>query len=445
MSQTLPLSEAKAKLSQLVNKIMTRDAQVIITRNGKPAADAAKAVVDELNAAYPASSVDLNRELCQTLIALEVPEAVGKTIDLLNKAPTQEEQISFVLFLRSAKAGWTPDLRKQYFTWWSNKERTKNHPDYVTQWFVDAGTPCRDGASFAKFIGNFFNDAKNTLSPDEQTALTDVLAAYSPPAGGKQPAKKPVVARKLVKEWAMADLQPALEEIAKGRSFERGKDVYEQAQCATCHKMGNLGGSVGPDLTGIASRFQPRDILESIIEPSKVISEQFQNTAFKTNDGQLIEGRILEENDAKVVLQKNQLLPDKTEIKKADIKSRAPSKTSPMPEALVNNFHKDEILDLMAYMVSGGRKEHPSFAGAGKTVDVTARLSNEVKNNKLSVNASNEAFGDPAEGQVKKLKVDYSVGDENLSKTVNEGDTLEISAPADKKLFIKRALYDVIP
>jgi len=69
----------------------------------------------------------------------------------------------------------------------------------------------------------------------------------------------------------------------------------------------------------------------------------------------------------------------------------------------------------------------------------------EVKGNKVSITASNDAFGDPAEGQVKKLKIDYTIGDEAMSKTAAEGETIEITAPAGKKLFIKRALYGVLP
>ena len=52
-------------------------------------------------------------------------------------------------------------------------------------------------------------------------------------------------------------------------------EAYEAAQCVLCHKFGNDGGAVGPDLTAVSSRFNRHDILESIIEPSKVVSEQF--------------------------------------------------------------------------------------------------------------------------------------------------------------------------
>ena len=69
----------------------------------------------------------------------------------------------------------------------------------------------------------------------------------------------------------------------------------------------------------------------------------------------------MEETDAKVVMQANPLKPDKITIEKSEIKSRGPSKVSPMPEGLVNTFTKDEIFDLIAYMESAGKKDHPDF------------------------------------------------------------------------------------
>ncbi|HXX94520.1 MAG TPA: hypothetical protein VEN81_12870, partial [Planctomycetota bacterium] len=299
-----------------------------------------------------------------------------------------------------------------------------------------------DGASMAKFLANFHAQAKATLTPEEQTALSDVLALYVPP--GQKP-KKPVKARPLVKEWKMEDLQPLLDEVGKDRNFERGKEVYESAQCLQCHKFGSDGGSIGPDLTAVSTRFARRDILESIIEPSKVVSEQYQATLLKLTNGTIVDGRIVEEDAQKVVVHPNQLLPDKITIKKSDIERRQPSKVSPMPPNLVDHFTKEEVLDLMAYMESGGKKEHPAFAKTRNLSDVTERVTGEVSGNRLSITASNDLFGDPVPGQVKRLRVDYLDGDEPKSKVVNEGATLEIRATEGRKLVIKKAVYGVIP
>ena len=102
-------------------------------------------------------------------------------------------------------------------------------------------------------------------------------------------------------------------------------------------------------------------MLSSIIEPSKVVSEQYQNITVVKKDGDDVTGRLVEETDTKLVLVPNQLTGDKVEVKKSDVQSRAPSKLSSMPEALVNILTKEEILDLLAYIESGGKREHAAF------------------------------------------------------------------------------------
>ena len=335
--------------------------QVCIARNGKPDAETAKRAAEKLGPLYPAKSFALNRELCQVLLAVEAPGAVEKTVKLLQEAPTQEEQILYAHHLRTVKNGWTPELRKAYFGWWAKGLKDAKHPPEVMKWFEDAGRPYADGSSFPKFIGNFHADAKKTLTPEEQQQLSDVLAAYTPPAERerRRPAPRP---RQVVKQWKMDDVMPLLAQVGRGRNFERGKRAFEAAQCLACHKFGDEGGAGGPDLTAVSSRYTRRDNLEHILEPNKVISEQYQNTAIVRKNGDPVVGRLLEETNEKVVIQPDLLKPDKVEVKKADITRRVPSKVSGMPEGLVNILSQEEFLDLLAYMESGGRREHPSFA-----------------------------------------------------------------------------------
>jgi putative heme-binding domain-containing protein len=269
-----------------------------------------------------------------------------------------------------------------------------------------------------------------------------VLAAYVPP--GQKP-RAPTKKRPFVKEWKVEDLLPALDEVAKDRSFDRGKEVYESAQCAQCHKFGNEGGSVGSELTAVSSRFARKDILESILDPSKVISEQYANTMVLLTSGKIVDGRVLEESAQRLVLQPNPLQPEKVEIKKSDVEKRAISKVSPMPAKLMDNFTREEILDLLAYLESAGRKDHPAFATLRRAVDVTDKIAAQVKDNRLRIAASNELFGDPAPNMLKKLRVDYLEGNDAHTMVVDENATLEIRVPDGKKLTIKKAFYGVLP
>jgi putative heme-binding domain-containing protein len=334
--------------------------QVSVARHGKPAVELAAQVVADLDSLFPAQDTFLNRELSQVLLALDAPNAVARTVKLLNESKYQEDQIYYVLELRTITSGWTPELRKEYFSWWTKDRSKAEHPPFVLQWFTDAGRPYADGSSFPKFIANFHADAVKSLPPTEVAALQPLLDAFVPPGGGRT--RKPAKKHEFVKAWAMADLEPALTQAAKGRNFNRGKQAYEAAQCILCHKFGNEGGSVGPDLTAISSRFNRHDILESIIDPSKVVSEQFQNTHLDLKDGDTVDGRVLEETADAVIIQPNPLQPEKLTVKKSDIKDRRPSKLSPMPQGLANILNKNEILDLLAYLESAGRKDAPMFA-----------------------------------------------------------------------------------
>src|SRR5206468_3133403 len=107
-----------------------------------------------------------------------------------------------------------------------------------------------DGASFNGFLAHFHEDAEETLTPQEKKSLADVLAAYVPKVTHHK--GKTIAAMKFVKEWKMEDLEPQLAKVGHGRNFERGQAMFEQAaQCIACHKFGNEGGAVGPDLTAV--------------------------------------------------------------------------------------------------------------------------------------------------------------------------------------------------
>ncbi|HBC60034.1 MAG TPA: heme-binding protein, partial [Planctomycetaceae bacterium] len=196
--------------------------QVSIARHGTPTGDAAAQVLKDINPLYPANSEALNRELSQILIAMNAPHVVPRTIALLQAAETQEEQITYIVQLRNQKTGWNNELRRDYLEWWNGHASTA-HSAQVSKWFMDAGIPFNNGASYANFMANAHEEAKFTLTGEEILALNDVLTDYS--ARHAQEPAPPLSSRKLVQEWTTADLQPLLPQVGKGRSFQRGRDV----------------------------------------------------------------------------------------------------------------------------------------------------------------------------------------------------------------------------
>jgi len=351
-----------------------RVCQVALTRMGRPDDRSINDVTKAVDPLYPAKSWALNRELSQLLIYLEASGVVRRTLDLRDAAATQEEQLHYMVALRNAKSGWSADERKRYFAWFRNRPKTEDggptypggssyfisrntrHSDELLQWFKDVGREYGDGASYADFLKNLRVAALEALHEPEKT---EFAAFFSEGTGDSVP--KPKKEHKFVKEWKSADLLGDLDAAGKGRDFESGREAFAAAQCYTCHRFGNEGGAVGPDITAISSRFSRKDLLESITEPSKVISEQYQNITVVKKDGDDVTGRLIEETDTKLVLVLNQLTGDKVEVRKGDIRSRAAARLSPMPEGLINVLTKEEILDLMAFLESGGQKSHAAF------------------------------------------------------------------------------------
>ncbi|WP_143393453.1 c-type cytochrome [Fimbriiglobus ruber] len=332
--------------------------EVSFSRHGQPTGTFVNKVAAEVDGQFPSANEFVNREAVQILIYLQSPKVLAKALTLMANAKTQEDRFHYLFHLRTLPVGfWTLDQRKEYLGYWTKDAGKMAHPPQVLKWFEEAGRGYSDGASFANFKRNFLKEYVLGLSPAEKKELDPIINAIDKAANVVIEAK----VRPFVKKWAMDDLVSLLPKASSGRNFEKGKQAFVDAQCAKCHRFGDFGGSVGPDLTAIASRFDKQAILESILEPSKVLSEQYQNEQFNTFSGQSVIGRVVDESADKVAVQPDPLDQKRVEIKKADIETRKASKLSPMPANLADVLTTDDILDLIAFLESGGRKQHPAF------------------------------------------------------------------------------------
>jgi len=131
-----------------------------------------------------------------------------------------------------------------------------------------------------------------------------------------------------------------------------------------CHHFAQGGGNVGPDLSAVGSRFNHHDLLESIIEPSKVISEQYASLIVNTTGGDTVMGLVSEQNKDHITLVTDPISGTKKTIPTSQIKSKEISPISMMPPGLINVLTKEEILDLLAYLESAGNEKAPAFAPA---------------------------------------------------------------------------------
>jgi putative heme-binding domain-containing protein len=312
------------------------------TRLGKPDQSTRQRLAAKFEPLFPAKSREVNAELAPMLVYLEAPTAASKLVTALRTAPTQEEQLDLARALRVCTTGWTQPLREEYF-----------------RWFLKAAN-FKGGSSLRGFLRDIKVDAMENLSEADQLALKPILEAKPEVVNPLQA----LTARDVVKQYTVDDLAPIVESgIKKNRDFDRGRILFGQAGCAACHRFGDEGASVGPDLTNLAGRFSARDVLESIIEPSKEISDQYGAIIIKKKDGDVVVGRVGNLNGDNLMVIENMFAPgDFTQVKRPDIESIEPSKVSMMPEGLLNYFKQDEILDMMAYLLSRGDRNARMFS-----------------------------------------------------------------------------------
>ena len=186
------------------------------------------------------------------------------------------------------------------------------------------------------------------LAVDEPEELQ--LAAWQKWFAGKYPdqleAKLPAAAENA--RYSFDELAAYLTgEEAKG-SPTRGSDVYFKAQCAKCHRFDSHGESFGPELTAVASRFTKKELLESVMFPSHVISSQYASKTVLTKNGQQITGLVVPGAAGEVVIM--QPNGEKVVLTPADIEQEKPSKLSSMPNGLLDLLSLEEIADLFAFL-----------------------------------------------------------------------------------------------
>jgi putative heme-binding domain-containing protein len=312
---------------------------VALNRLGAPDEAGKKALIAKFDSLYPAKGRELNTELSNLLVYLQAPSAAGKTLALMAAAPTQEEQIEYARALRVLKTGWTPEQRKEYFTWFLKAANYKG------------------GNSLKGFFKTMKDDALATLTTAEKEALKPVLEAAP-----QVQAVAVAPPRPFVKKWTLEELAPLVETKLVKRDFDRGRQLFGAANCFACHRFAGEGGANGPDLTGLAGRFSRKDLLESVVDPSKTISDQYAAVVIRTHDGETITGRIVNLHGDTLHVNTDMLNPNGIKnVQRKDIDKMQPSTLSMMPSGLLDTLQEDEALDLMAFLLSRGDRGSGMF------------------------------------------------------------------------------------
>lgn len=356
---------------------VVRACELLVLRMGKPEGADYKKLIAYLNPRFPASTNELNRILSKVLVNLDAPGAVSKTMalmaiakdddngqktftsssDLVGRNPQYgldiagmlaktppAQKIYYATVLSEAKNGWTPALREKYFQWYKTAFTYKGGNSYIG--FIEKARRMALANAPKEKVEHFTAISGNDLLI---TNGRRVAVVGNPKGPGR--------------DWKMEDALNVVNNDSTDRNFEQGKMLFTAALCSNCHSMkGEGGGAVGPDLSQLGTRFSNRDILESIILPSKVISDQYAATDFLMKDGTTITGRLKNEENGKYYVSMNPFSPQTLQvIQKKDVASTKLSNVSIMFPGTINRLNKEELKDLLAYLTSGANKNHEVY------------------------------------------------------------------------------------
>ncbi|MFP6597033.1 MAG: heme-binding protein [Candidatus Hydrogenedentota bacterium] len=361
-----------AKVDESIALGLLRAHALCFTRMGRPDQKILDAVTARLDPHLPSDSDNINTEIVRLLVYLDAPGIIEKGMDLLadarppripewaellkrnsgyggtiqrmldNHPPIQK--INYALMLRNVRYGWSMDQREQYFN------------------FINEAATHTGGASYEGFLNNIRDEALANCSEAEKVALASITgkSLEALPEFDVRPAKGPG------QEWSLdGALASYKKSFTRKRDFKNGRNAYFALGCVKCHRFDGAGGGVGPDLSSVNAKFSISDMLEAMIDPSKDISDQYSSSVVEMNNGDYIDGIVVNHSGSKeegeISIYTDDLNADAIVVKTADVKSIEASTTSQMPDGLLDVLNEDEMLDLLAYLRSRGNPEDSAF------------------------------------------------------------------------------------
>ena len=336
-----------AELTESVYLDYLRVLQLALVRD--PGADDAvtregfkRRIGERLLAGFPHSDRLVNRELQILLAYLHPSGAIAKLLRYLAANETQEQQVQTIYCLRAIQQEWTKEQRAQ-----------------LLEWFYEVGWHFRGGVSMGGYLDNLWESSLEILPEDERKIAENRQDEFL-----RERARK---AMELTAETTEEDgrakalLHMSFQELSEYFEYdptsyeegdpEEGRKVFYRVKCVNCHIFGVEGTGGGPDLTTVVKRFRRSEILESIMYPSKVISDQYTALRVRVEgpEGQEeINGMLAGENDT--ILTLITAAGDRVEIPKQQIALRAESDVSIMPEGLLDAMSVQDLINLFVFL-----------------------------------------------------------------------------------------------
>ena len=281
----------------------------------------------------PSSDRHVNQEIVAMGAAMNNRSILEPALNLLEASRSQEEQVHYVqaLTAEGLKSAWTPELRERFL---------RLVVDRVPHW--------KGGFTARARRDQMLHLATQLLDENERIKFSELLERSKQPT-----ALIPKIDRPFVRNWTLDDLTPTLDrQLSEPRNLENGKALFSLTSCIACHSFQGEGGLGGPDLTNASGRYSALDLLENILNPNKVINEQYGLQVYMLKDGETFTGRTVNMAGDTVMVATNPNDPGGSEVRFQlnDLEKSVPSRTSLMPEGLLNTLTHEDILDLLAYI-----------------------------------------------------------------------------------------------
>ncbi len=307
---------------------------------------------------FPAKDERLNRELALLMGYSGQPPAIAELLAAMPDGDeNQELQLQYLYALRMVKQGWTP----------AQKAELAELLGRAAKW--------RGGAQFINFVGQFYDSVADLYATDEEKQLLyekapefspltpeelkeiqerqAAAAAAGRGRGGRGGPTNPLAARtqgRVVSRQEM--LEEAVFQPQQNLNVDAGRAVF-QANCASCHRFGNLGndhGVAGLNLTASPLRSTKYSLLEAVMFPNRKVVPDHETTVIVTADGRTIHGLVLRESAQSVSVLTRE--GTATDVPKGQIKSRQKEKTSLMTEAMADKMSQAEWRNLLAFLTA---------------------------------------------------------------------------------------------
>lgn len=272
-----------------------------------------------------------DRDLATLLAHFGGTRAIERLLARFDEA-TKQEDLLHIAYALSTTKGFEVDQSRRFLVRYGDLlplmrggESLQLYAERIRERFV-AAIPPAQLASLADAIAT---------RPRESTAV----AAAAPAA--------------FVKHWTREELGAAVNSRASITPVAAGRAAWARAGCGACHRIEDAGGSTGPDLTTLGSRFGQEDLFDALLEPSKTISDQYADTEVQTTEGDLLVGRV--EGEADGLLRLVEVSGRKVEIPLAEIAVRRPWKLSRMPAGTLDTLDADGVAALVDYALGRSR------------------------------------------------------------------------------------------